>query len=450
MPTSQDSPRRRRAAHFSSEEESSSRRGSRRTGTSASSKRRETKPRRRISSGRSAKVGSRAGTDSTRVSDRTARATKRATQSRRKGASARRRSAHQGNSPLLVLVAGAIVIAVVAFSVIMLPRLFQNAEEAEEVKAGEEVVITVPEGASGNEIATLLVDNHILSSTDEFFREVQRQNAESSLKNGSYTFITGASASEVVRQLQEGPNATQFRLRLAEGLTLKKTAAQVEEQLGVSASEFEKKAVASAYAKDYPFLKEVASEYDSLEGFLYAKTYDLGEKGEVTVDSVIRTLLDQYESEVASLDMAKDEKAIASKYKIKMNDYEIIKLASIIEKEAVTDDDRPLVSSVIYNRMRDNMMIQSDATMSYVTGGDVTADDLTIESPYNTYLNYGLPPTPICSPSIESIRAALEPADTNYKFFFINDKVHQFSETYEEHEEAIAESLYGSADESDE
>ena len=121
-----------------------------------------------------------------------------------------------------------------------------------------------------------------------------------------------------------------------------------------------------------------------------------------------------------------------------MSDYQIITMASIIEREAVTDDDRPLVASVFYNRLRDGMKLQSDATMGYVTGGEVTADDLKTDSPYNTYLYGGLPPTPICSPSSASIAAALSPSSTDYYYFFISDTVHQFSETYEEHQQAIS------------
>ena len=116
-------------------------------------------------------------------------------------------------------------------------------------------------------------------------------------------------------------------------------------------------------------------------------------------------------------------------------------MASIIEREALTDEQRLNVSSTFYNRLKVDMPLQSDATMMYVTGGEVTADDLQTDSPYNTYLNPGLTPTPICSPSIESIQAALEPANTDYFYFFINENVHQFSETYEEHQQAISESI---------
>lgn len=116
-------------------------------------------------------------------------------------------------------------------------------------------------------------------------------------------------------------------------------------------------------------------------------------------------------------------------------------LASIIEREAVTQDDRPLVASVFYNRLKQDMALQSDATMGYVLDREVTAEDLKTQSPYNTYLNKGLTPTPICTPSTASLKAALEPASTDYLYFFIVENGsysnHSFSKTYEEHQQAI-------------
>ena len=144
---------------------------------------------------------------------------------------------------------------------------------------------------------------------------------------------------------------------------------------------------------------------------------------------------------MASLDFASAEATIKSQYGVTMSDYDIIKLASIIEREAISEDDRGKVASVFYNRLKAGMPLQSDATMSYVTGGEVTADDLKTQSPYNTYLNKGLPPTPICTPSLASIKAALAPDTTDYMYFLIIEKGdysnHTFSTTYEDHQKAI-------------
>ena len=144
---------------------------------------------------------------------------------------------------------------------------------------------------------------------------------------------------------------------------------------------------------------------------------------------------------MASRDFASAEATIKGRYGVTMSDYDVIKLASIIEREAISEDDRGKVASVFYNRLKAGMPLQSDATMSYVTGGEVTADDLKTQSPYNTYLNKGLPPTPICTPSLASIKSALAPDTTDYMYFLIIEKGdysnHTFSTTYEDHQKAI-------------
>lgn len=353
-------------------------------------------------------------------------------------------SARGKSSPrAAILILGVIVaIGLVAFFVVI-PRLTRSTSDLTTIAAGQEVSVDIPDGAGGTQIAQLLKSAGVISSTDDFFKEVQKQNADQSLKSGTYTFITGADVSGVVKQLVEGPNGAS-KLTIAEGLTVNKTAAAVESSLGISADDFLAQAKASNYVGDYPFLADAKN--DSLEGFLYPKTYSFGTG--VTSDQVIRAMLDQYKSEVDSLDFATAESNIQSRYGLTMSEYDIVTLASIVEKEAVTDDDRPLVSSVFYNRLSNSQVylhyLQSDATLTYALGYAPSSDELhSNTSPYNTYLNAGLPPTPICNPSLASIKAAMEPSDTSYLYFLIIENGsysnHTFSETYDEHLAAIAQ-----------
>ena len=117
--------------------------------------------------------------------------------------------------------------------------------------------------------------------------------------------------------------------------------------------------------------------------------------------------------------------------------YEVVNLASIVEKEAVLDEDRPIIASVFYNRLDIGMPLQSDATIQYIfeeRKKSITYDDLKINSPYNTYIVKGLPPTPIANPGIESIEAVLYPDDTDYLYFVATiDGGNTYSKTYEEH-----------------
>lgn len=335
---------------------------------------------------------------------------------------------------------GLIAVGVIVAAAIGLSRCTADDasdEDATQTVTGE-VEVQIPEGASGDQIAQLFVDAGLVKNMKTFYAAVSSANADASIQPGTYVFEAGTSVDDIVAQLVKGPNSTKGRLTVAEGLTVAKTADVVDAALGIPADEFIAQAKASNYVDDYPFLAEAAD--DSLEGFLWGATYDFTGK-DVTADSVIRAMLDQYQQVSDTIDWESGEAALKSTYGVDFDDYDVLIVASIIEREAVNETDRPLVSSVFYNRLRDGMPLQSDATMGYVTGGEVTADDLKTESPYNTYLNKGLPPTPICTPSKECIEAALNPASTGYYYFLIIENGsysnHTFSETYDQHLAAI-------------
>lgn len=351
-------------------------------------------------------------------------------------------AARPRRSPLPVIVGLVVALAVVAGLGFVACRALAPSDDPATAPSGQTVTVTIPEGSGAAAIYAELESAGVLSDQEEFFAELQRQGAEQSLKSGTYSFVTGADVSNVVRQLVEGPNTSEARLTVAEGLTEERLAAEVSSSLGIPEEEFLDQAKASNYVADYPFLSEAAD--DSLEGFLYPKTYDFSGQ-DVDADVVIRAMLDQYQAEVVPLDLDAAAASVSAAYGIELDGYDLLTIASIIEREAVTEEDRPLVASVFCNRLRDGMPLQSDATMGYVTGGEVTADDLRQESPYNTYLNQGLPPTPICTPSMASIQAAMEPAQTDYLYFLIIENGeysnHTFSRTYEEHQAAIDQAL---------
>ena len=340
--------------------------------------------------------------------------------------------------PLVAFIAIAVAV-LVSFTLWMTRGPFVT-EERPEIQPGQEVTINIPDGSGGGEIAQILYDEGVINDTADFFKEVRNLGAETSMQSGSYSFVTGANVREVVRQLVDGPNSAADSFTIPEGFTLAQVASTVEASLQIPADEFIAQAKASNYVNDYPFLAPAIENGDTLEGFLFPKTYDMGGKIK-TADVVIRMMLSQYQSELSEFDIDGALNDIYNRYGVDMSQYDIVVLASIIEKEAYSGDDWVNVSSTFYNRMNSDMPLQSDATMGYVTGGEVTPDDLETDSPYNTYLNDGLPPTPICNPSYQSLKAALYPADTNYHFFLIVEEdgysFHAFSDTYEEHLEAI-------------
>lgn len=339
-----------------------------------------------------------------------------------------------------ILIVGLVVVAALGALIMVAVRGCQSAPEPQGPGLATEgqIEVQIPEGAGTDVIAQAFVDARLVSDAATFTKAVAAAKADQSLKPGTYVFAAGTPVEAIVDQLTKGPNTSANRVTVPEGLTVAKTAAAVESALGIPAQDFMDQAKASLWVEPYPFL--AAAQDDSLEGFLWASTYDFSGS---TVDarSVIKAMLDRYQQAVSKVDFAAGEAAIQQTYNVTMTDYDILKMASIIEREAVSESDRPLVASVLYNRLRDGMALQSDATMGYVTGGEVTADDLLKESPYNSYLNKGLPPTPICTPSIECIQAALAPASTNYYYFLIIENGsysnHTFSQTYEEHLAAI-------------
>ncbi len=349
-----------------------------------------------------------------------------------------RRGGHSRKAPLIALGIATAVIVVVLAGVILVPRFLKSEPtQAELANQGQQVEVVIDDGSGALSIAAKLKEAGVIASSDEFVTEVQKQKAESSLKSGAYFFTIGSSYDDIISQLTKGPNSTSGRLTIPEGLTLTQTAAAVEQTLSISSDDFLAQAKASNYASEYGFLADASD--DSLEGFLCPKTYDFSGQSGLTADTVIRAMLDQYAADVASLDFAGAEATIQQTYGVTMSDYDILKLASIVEREAITAAQRPKVSSTFYNRLKIGMALQSDATMGYVTGGEVTASDLKTESPYNTYLNTGLTPTPICSPSLESIQATLSPDDTDYLYFFITQDNEYFSATYDEHLQAVEE-----------
>ena len=334
------------------------------------------------------------------------------------------------------------IIAVVAVIVLVLVALFgvhfviskvfnASSHDYTTVDDGIEVTVTIPEGASTNDIADALGKSGLIKSSREFKNRVKALDAESNLKPGTYYIVSGTSVDDIVAMLQKGPDFSGFTI--PEGYTLTQIADAISQVTDgrISAKDFiEAASDASKYADDYDFLKDAGT--NSLEGFLFPKTYEIRDSD--TADTLIRTMLSQYATEVASLDYSYPTGQGLSAY-------DTLILASIIEKEADSEN-RAQVASVFYNRLAQGMRLQSDATVAYIVSDDPTPEDLEIDSPMNTYVVDGLPATPICSPSLESLQAACNPANTNYLYFYFaedekGNMVYSFSESYDEHMNAI-------------
>ena len=330
--------------------------------------------------------------------------------------------------------AGVIGIIVMIAVVVGVMFAMRGCSQVELVPEGQEVEVVISEGEGASAVANSLVEAGLIADANEFLHRTEALGASSSLQPGTYTIAGGTSIDDIISAFQAGPGMTGDVLTLPEGLTLENTAKRVEEATGgrITAEDFTAAASdASAYAADYPFLSEAGT--NSLEGFLFPKTY--GVTDDMNAEDIVRMLLDQYVLETASLNYSYPEGT-------GLSDYEALVLASIVEKEA-TDSTRATIASVFYNRLAIDMPLQSDATTAYVVKRDPTADDISNDTtPYSTYQNYGLPPTPICSPSLASLQAVCAPETTDYYYFYFAEDdqgvlQYYFSETNDEHNAAV-------------
>lgn len=353
-----------------------------------------------------------------------------------RGLSAKRSENRRVKPYVMAALAVVALLVVIATVMAYLNSRSQDNAQTASITVGEHIKVTIPSGANAARIAQLLVQERVISDGKAFLSAIKKQDVASKIKSGTYELVAGSDYQQLIDRLIQGPNSSENALVVPEGFTVDKLADLVSQQFGISRDDFLAQAKASNYVDEFPFLKD--AQNDSLEGFLWPKTYDFSSTTP-TSDAIIKLMLTQYKTETANLDFEGAQQNIKQQYGITMSRYDFIKLASIIEKEALIDEDRPLIASVMFNRLKADMPLQSDATMGYVTKGKVTPQDLKSDSPYNTQYKKGFPPTPICSPGMASLSAAMMPATTDNYYFWITKDEHKFSKTYDEHLQAIKE-----------
>ena len=294
-----------------------------------------------------------------------------------------------------------------------------SSKTKESIQKGIEVEVEIKEGMTLNQIADLLAEKGIVDDSFFFKLYVQQQGEEKNLLPGKYKLLTGSEYETVLNVITKAISIPVFKLAIPEGFTVNQTLDKIGSVLPfIARADLENAVDVSNY--NYEFLKDKIS----LEGFLFPKTYDV--TTDYTAKNIIEMLLAQYQLETATLDYSNVVKS-------NLTPYDILIIASMIEREAYIPEERPLISAVIYNRLKINMLLQIDATVRYALSkwdGIVTFKDLEVDSPYNTYKYAGLPPTPICSPGIASIEAAINPANVKYLYYKVNDEVkhtHSFS-----------------------
>lgn len=275
----------------------------------------------------------------------------------------------------------------------------------------EDIRVEIPEGTSGDRVISLLHERGVIRCDLVARFIVRRRGLSDSFVAGTYDLQSNMTLDQALEALAAGPLGPEtVEITIPEGWRLTQIAERVADELGVPKGRFLKLAQSGRYALP-PYLPRGT---ETVEGFLFPKTYEFVEE-EVSADGVIRRLVEQFGKEVEGLPWRRARE-------LGVTPYEVVVIASMIEREARVPEERPLVAAVVYNRLARGMTLGIDATIQYVDpdpSNGLTESDLAIDSPYNTRLHSGLPPTPIASPGLESIRAALFPADVDYLYYVL-------------------------------
>ena len=326
-------------------------------------------------------------------------------------------------SNTLPAVLGVLVVLVVLGAVYL---IYSAAVRGGDVRAQEgPVKIEVVKGDTLSDVAHKLAAAGVIKSAFVFELQARYEGYGTQIQTGRYTFERGQDADVIFRKLAAGKAAPTISVTIPEGLTLEETAKTVAKASRVPAAKLEQASRSTDY--EYAFLEH--PKIRTTEGYLFPARYDFEE--DVTAPQVVDRLLGQYLIETQNLDIAGAEDRLG------LTEHQLVTVASLIEKEAASPEEKPLVASVIYNRLDRDMPLQIDATIQYALKrpkANLSLHDLKVNSPYNTYENEGLPPGPICSPGRESLEAALNPEQTNYLYYVLkaDGQSHFFTSSYKD------------------
>ncbi len=291
----------------------------------------------------------------------------------------------------------------------------------------EKTIVKIPKNASAREISHILYENKLIKSRFLFYMYVRMSGFSRKLSYGKYLFEGHNSMAEVVDVLLSG-RVFLTKVIIKEGSSLRESLEQI------ASSELVEYAVLDSLANDSAFVNRLTGlPVESLEGFVYPETYFFDDN--IRADELLGKIVEYFFYITRDLNFLNERG---------FDFYQTLTLASIVEKESVILEEKPVIASVYLNRLAVGQKLQADPTVVYILekgGRDVNRvyyKNLKIDSPYNTYIYKGLPPTPICSPTVSSIQAVLTPEVTDY-FYFVASRggYHVFSKTYKEHLQKI-------------
>lgn len=341
--------------------------------------------------------------------------------------------AYHGRSAFAVLLSLAVLVGSGWFVVSKASSAYSEWKTADDFAAGAglaEVQITIPEGASGSDIGDELVEKGVVKSRKGFMKAFAKNEEAQTIQAGTYKLRTQISADQAVEMLLDPKSVVRNQVTVPEALRMKDQFAVLSKKTKIPVAQFE------AAAKD-PQALGLPEYAKSAEGFLFPQTYEIGQNP--TAKSILTLMAKQYVTVAKELDLEGGAK------ELDLTPIEVMTVASILEAEALPKD-MPMVAGIIYNRLEDGERLELDSTSYYATGTPLgkklPANFKEQDSPYNTYKAYGLPPGPIGAPGAAAIKAALNPTESDYKFWVtVNYETGEtkFSETYDEHLKYVAE-----------
>lgn len=290
---------------------------------------------------------------------------------------------------------------------------------------GAPVRVIVPRGASFGQAADSLASTGVIGSRKLFTLYGRLTGGDRNIKPGTYLLKHGTPWTAIISALNGGHGLVNT-VTIPEGWTISQIAPALAKTLKVPVDSV------TAAVRDTAMLARLDIPNPTLEGYLFPDTYafPIG----TTARQAVREMVYSFERRWRP---AWDSAATA----MKINRNDLVTMASIVEKEARVPEERPVIAAVYYNRLRRGMLLQADPTVQYALGhhvGRVLYKDLAIQSPYNTYVNKGLPPGPIASPGVASLAAAANPANVQYLYFVATpDGHHEFRMTLEQHTNAV-------------
>lgn len=341
--------------------------------------------------------------------------------------------AYHARSAFAVLLSLAILLGGSWFVYDKASSAYSDWKTSEDYAAGagvEDVQITIPEGASGSEIGGELVDKNVVKSRKAFLKAFNRNEKAQSIQAGTYKLRTQISSSQAVEMLLDPKSVVRNQVTIPESLRMKDQFALLNNKTKIPVAQFE------AAAKN-PQALGLPKYVESAEGFLFPQTYEIGQQP--TAKSILTLMAKQYNT------VAKDLNLEEGAEELDRDPVEIMTVASILEAEARAKD-MPMVAGIIYNRLDNGERLELDSTSYYATdtplGKPLPKGFKEQDSPYNTYRSYGLPPGPIGAPGATAIKAALNPVESDNKFWVtVNYETGEtkFAETYDEHLKNVAE-----------